>query len=603
MDNIKQKKGYIKRVILFILCICFVLSLNHIISFFQLHGVGDGVGKFGYNIWSLLGLIAAWRLLNRMLLREDRRLHCVAAVSGFLMAAAIVYGTYAHFANDIFQSPQVVFLQFAVMAGIAIVSIPVSEEILLRFDRLSRYGREICEYKVRKRHYFILWFIIFAAYLPIFLWFWPGNFVYDAPYQMEEVIDNQYNTHHPLLHTVIMGEAYRFGVSIGDASTGFQLYTLLQMLVLSAAFAYCGYYLYKRGVPKAYCLCAVLWFALFPMHAMYSITATKDVMFAAFFLWFMIFVVRLLVDKEQFRWYSYVGLIVSGVMCFLMRNNAVYAVAAGAVIILLFVKRNRKQKLYGAGLLAAVCIMASIANAGLMAATKAETVDRYRETFCMVLQCLARVGSYRGDEVSETDYAEICMYLVEEDMKDYNPYLADNVKLRANEELMKENLWNFMKLFVKMGLKFPDEYIEAWVTNTMGFWYPLERGKYASGNIEFYHKLIWRDCEQIEKREYCSWPGRIYEPLYFKGEYDKVPVLGYLHRPDCWIWFLTYFLFWSICRRKREAGLAGAIPFMYLATCYLGPVSVLRYVYCLVVIVPLIGYAVMRGREDDRSIL
>lgn len=71
MDNIKRKKGYIKGMILFILCICFVLSLNHIISFFQLHGVGDGVGKFGYNIWSLLGLIAAWRLVNRMLLRED----------------------------------------------------------------------------------------------------------------------------------------------------------------------------------------------------------------------------------------------------------------------------------------------------------------------------------------------------------------------------------------------------------------------------------------------------------------------------------------------------------------------------------------------------
>ena len=31
----------------------------------------------------------------------------------------------------------------------------------------------------------------------------------------------------------------------------------------------------------------------------------------------------------------------------------------------------------------------------------------------------------------------------------------------------------------------------------------------------------------------------------------------------------------------------------FLGTCYLGPVSVLRYVYCLVVTAPLIGYVVL----------
>ncbi len=597
----EQKKFYIKRTFMYVCGICFVLSLNHIISLFQLHGEADGVGKFGYNIWSLLGFIIALWLLNRMFHRTDKRLHCAGAAGGFLMAAAIVYGAYAHFVNDIFQSVQVVCLQFAVTAGLAVVLAAASEEVFLQFDRLNQYGQRKGEYKVTKRYFFVMLLFIFAAYLPIFLWFWPGNFVYDVPFQLEDVVLNQFNTHHPLLHTIIMGAAYKFGVSIGDASTGIQLYILLQMLILSAVFAYCAYYLYKRAVPKAYCRCALLWFALFPMHAMFSITATKDVMFAAFFLWFMIFVVRLLLDKEQFRWYSYAGLIISGALCCLMRNNAVYAVVAGAVLILLLVKRNHKQKLYGAGLLAAVYILASLVNTGFITALKAQTVDRYTETYCMMLQCLARVGAYRGDEVSETDYAELCMYMVEEDMKSYQPYLADNVKFSANEQLMKENFWNFLKFFVKMGLKFPDEYIEAWITNTMGYWYPLDRGKYVCGNIEFYHKLIYRDCEQIEKREYFSLPGIIYEPFYFRGKYDITPVLGYLHRNDFWIWLLTYFLLWCICRKKRDAGLAAVIPLMYLATCYLGPLAWLRYIYCLVVIAPLIGYAVMRASAANMT--
>nr|WP_296440777.1 DUF6020 family protein [uncultured Acetatifactor sp.] len=596
----KIEKLHVKRIAAIICGICFVLSFNHIYSLFHIQADAYGVGEFGYNIWSLLAFIAAFRLFGRMLERTDARLHCVAAASGFLMAVAIVYGAYAHFVNDIFQSAQVVWLQLAVMAGLATVTIPVSEEIFLLFDKLNQYGERKCECGTKKRYFFIVWFLIFVAYLPIFLWSWPGNFVYDAPFQMAEVVWDGYNTHHPLLHTLLMGAAYKFGVSLGDASTGFQFYTLLQMLVLSAAFAYCAHYLYRRGVPRVYRVCVVLWFALFPMHAMFSISATKDVMFAAFFLWFLILVVRLLFDREQFRWYTYAGLVFSGVLSCLMRHNMVYAIVAGTVVIFIFVKRSRKQKGYAAGILAAICILTSLAEAGLVAATNAKTNDRYRETFGMALQCLARVAIYRREDISKTDYDEICIYMEEEGMSTYQPYLADNVKSATNEELLKENFGNFMKLFVKVGLKFPDEYIEAWVTNTMGFWYPLDRGLYACNPIDFYHKLIWTEHE-IVKRSYLNWPRVIYEPLYYYGDYVKAPVLGYLHRTDCWIWFLTYFLLWSIYKKRRDAGLAGIIPLMYLGTCYLGPVAVLRYVYCLVVIVPLIGYVVMRSREENEG--
>ena len=575
--------------------ICFVFSLNHIFSFFQLQGAFYGVGQFGFNIWSPLGWLAGMWLFSRMLQRTDRRLHCSSAVCGLLMAAAIVYGTYDHFVNDIFQSIQVIFLQFAVIAGISMGTIPVSEEILLQFDRLNQYGQRKCNVKITKWYFFIVWLLIFAAYLPIFLWWWPGNFVYDYPFQMIEVLENQYLTHHPLLHTLLMGAFYKFGLALGDVSTGMQFFTLLQMLILSASFSYCAYYLYKRGVPRAYRVGAVLFFALFPMHAMFSITSTKDVMFAAFFLWFIIFVVRLLFDKEKFRWYTYAGFFLSGVLCCLMRNNALYAIAAGAVLILLLAKRKRKMKLYGAGLLAGLCLLAWLANAALITATHARTDDRYRETFCMALQCLARVAYYRYNDISETDYNEICAYIPEENIQTYNPYLADMVKSDANEELIKENLPNFLKLYVKMGLKFPDEYIEAWAANTMGYWYPLDRGQYVSGAIEFYHKLIWLGPEVV-KREYCSWPELIYKPLY---QDLNVPAVGYLHRPEFWIWFLTYFLFWSVYRKRKDAGLTGVIPLMYLGTCYLGPVAILRYVYCLVVITPLIGYVVMQSTEES----
>lgn len=167
--KINHKTAKLLRKLISLFCgICFVFSLKHIFSFFQLQGAFYGVGQFGYNIWSLLGWIAGMWLFNRMLQRTDRRLHCSSAVCGLLMAAAIVYGTYAHFVNDIFQSIQVILLQFAVIAGIAMGTIPISEEILLQFDRLNQYGKQKCNGNITKWYFFIVWLLIFAAYLPIF---------------------------------------------------------------------------------------------------------------------------------------------------------------------------------------------------------------------------------------------------------------------------------------------------------------------------------------------------------------------------------------------------------------------------------------------------
>lgn len=597
-----ERKVWIRRLAAVGLAYLFLLSLQYIIRFWDASYGAYGVGLFGYNIWSVLGLVLAAWLLNRMFLRQDKRLHGVSAASGLLMSVGIVYGTYAHFVNDIFQSLSVCFRQIALILGVSFVAIPLSEEILLLFDKLQRWGGKRPEEKPRKRvTFFVVWFLIFVSYIPAFLGWWPGNFVYDAPFQLQEVIHGAYETHHPLAHTLLMGWAYKLGVAWGDASTGFQFYTLFQMLLLSAAFAYCVYYLYKKALPRVFWVLVLLWFMCFPMHAMFSITATKDVLFAAFFLWFLIFVVRLIFDGETFRWYSYAGLIVTGGLCVLFRNNAVYAIAAGGILVILLEGKGWKRKGQLALLLAAVCLAGNLADAGLAAATDAQTTDSYRETLSVPLQCLARVASYRRADLQETDYAEICLYLEESTLSTYNPYLADNIKSTANEALLKENFFNFMKLWVKIGLQFPDEYLESIITNTMGYWYPLDRGEYASGTIEFYHKLMWTEHE-IEKRDYCPLASSFYGELYWQGKYDRLPVLGYLHRMDGWVWFLFYFLFWCVYQKKRAAGLVGAIPLMYLGTCFFGPVAVLRYIYCLVVIVPLLLYVILRSRRGGVTV-
>ena len=361
------------------------------------------------------------------------------------------------FVNDIFQSLQVTLLQFALVLGILTVTMPLSEEFMLLLDKLPAwYKRKTAEEKecffdrflskVKIPYFFFAWLFIFVAYLPVFLAWWPGNFVYDAAFQLNEVISGSYQTHHPLLHTLLMGWAYNLGKSWGDVSSGYQLYTLLQMLVLSSAFAYCSNYLYKKRIPRCFRIGVLLWFALFPLHAIFAISSTKDILFAAFFLYLTIFLIRLFYDKEHFKWYSYAGIISSGILCVLMRNNAIYAILAGGIVILLFAKSNWKTNVRTILLLLTIFIGSNAINSGLIAATNARDADSYKESLSVPLQCLARVASYHRSELDDSLYNEICMYIREEDIGFYNPYLADEVKYKANEDLLKENIFNFFKL-------------------------------------------------------------------------------------------------------------------------------------------------------------
>lgn len=590
-------------------CICSylsVLSLSRIIEI-------SGDGQFGYKVMSVILFILTVWMLNRFLLRDDGRLKVVSSIGGVMLSMAIVYGAYAHFANDIFRSAGETFLQIGMILGIGVLSSSVFAELLVFLDKIGEnfQARNECDSVPKRKFgtriktfyqehswavYLSYWLSIALCHLPIFLAYWPGNFVFDAKYQMANVITGDHSTHHPLIHTLMMGKAYEFGQSIGNVSVGYQLYTIAQLLILTASFAYALFYMYKKGTRTSYIVFSWMFFALFPMNPLFAISATKDVLCAAFFLFFMVFLTRYLWDRDNFKVISYAGMIVSGVLLALFRNNALYAVLVSAVIIVIATK-GWKEKGKLVILFTLILILAKIVNAGLVSYTDAVESDTYRETMCVPLQCLGRVASYHGDELDDEIYQEICHYIPEEYIKAYNPYNADAVKNNANEELLKTNTFNFFKLWAKVGIQFPDEYFESIVTNTMGYWYPLNQGRYVSADIALYHTLIGIG-DELGKYSYCPLINQIYDPLFFKGEYYKVPLLGFSFRNAPYIWATVIFTLFGLYKKDKRILLASCLPIIYLLTCFCGPMAALRYIYSVIVCMPLLIYLVLNCKNE-----
>ncbi len=601
LQGLKNKK-WIKYILLALFSYLCVLSFSKINLLHAKNEVFWGGQYFGYNMLPIVLFGVTIWLFNRFLQRKDKRQAIFSYVGGILLSLAIVYGAYAHYVNDIFLSVSESFLQLGMIVCISMLTVPLVSELFVCIEKANNWycAKEIVSKPKKPVAYFmIVWAIIFLSFIPAFLITWPGNFIYDAKYQMHNVITGFYKTHHPLIHTLMMGKAYEFGAAHGNVSWGFQFYTLTQMLILSSSFAYLLLYFYKKNVHRCVRVATLLWFTVFPMHSMFAVSATKDVLCAAFFLYFLIFLVELLFGKEKQGRSFYVKLVISGILLSLFRNNALYAVLATAVVLVIFCKGWKKKGTLLV-LFALIYIGTKLTNQGLIEYTDAEISAKYRESMSVPLQCLARICDYRGDEVPKEIYDEIIMYIKESDIENYSPYLSDNIKNNANEYNLENNTFNFFKLWVKAGLLFPDEYVESIVTNTIGYWYPLNQGVYVSGDISFYHTLIGVG-EEIEKRNYFPIESQLCWDLFWKGDYHYVPILGYLFRNAPYFWMTILYMLWAAYKRQGRALMVGCLPLVYLGTCLLGPMAALRYIYCLVVSVPLLVYIVISYKKEVES--
>ncbi|MBQ7774597.1 MAG: hypothetical protein IJ379_01625 [Lachnospiraceae bacterium] len=571
-------------------CIVLILTFLSLLAMAYVSQLRNVYRSFGRGIEPVfMAVFVAWLLFYYTKL-QDKRKKIVSIFGGLLLSLTHVFGMYLHYKNDLFIGPGQVLLLFILVLGIGILTVPLFALMLSGLQKATQWWESNKAVPAETKRFLFLkyWVGIFVCWIPIFLCYWPVNFVYDAQFQLREVLSNDYKIHHPLLHTYLMGITYKLGGKLGSVSLGISFYTIIQMLILSAAFAYTLKFLYDRKVPKAARVGGFIFYAIFPINPLFSITATKDVMFAAFFLVYFIMLIRTCFLQEELTWKNLVPMVLIGILMVLFRKNAIYAMLA-AIPFLLWIRKGLKNK--------AIILIACLLIAGLSEGVDAMTIkalhahadSSLRESMSVPLQQVTRVVSYRGEELDKELYDELANYWIPEDMLGYNPYLSDPVKNTVNTELLGSNLMNFFKLWAKIGLQFPGEYIESILTNTLGYWYLGDTDyAFAEGDsIALYHTLIGMG-EEIVKHNYCPIVGMVYDPLFLYLNYREVPILGILFRSSSYVWLLLVYLFWVIYRKEYPKMNLAMILFAYLGTCLLGPWVAIRYIYCLIVCVPLV---------------
>ncbi|MBO4825451.1 MAG: hypothetical protein J5487_08650, partial [Lachnospiraceae bacterium] len=424
----------------------------------------------GFQPIGILLSIVFFFLLNRFLRKE---VLCavgrvvISCIMGLLLSMAALYSTLMLYGNNtIYSCGLSAGSRLLLVLGMALFFIPMTSEIVrlcnLLFDKnisLAKSQTSVLFYeKNNVLYFFIVWAIVFLSFVPIFLYSYPVNFVYDAGYQVNEYLSRTLSTHHPLLHTLFLGFCYSLGYQKNDPTSGFVIYTLVQMLTLSASFAFFLKYVKEKGAPRKLRIALLLMFVLNPTNPYFAISTIKGV-FATAFLIFSLTFLMMIFDKKRPVLNSILFAVTAVSSC-LFRNNMIYAMIIAGILVI-FLRKGLKNKIHILILTAAICVGYIGSNNLLIHVTKADGNPNIRESMSLPLMCLARVCINHKDELDPDVRDEIFAYIDEGTLSQYTFVIADTIKGGANENLLRTHTIDFLRLFAKVGLQYPGEYVEA----------------------------------------------------------------------------------------------------------------------------------------------
>lgn len=428
----------------------------------------------------------------------------------------------------------------------------------------------------------------------LFLIDYPGYLTFDSVEQVTQILENSYTNHHPFFHTVTIKVFFETGIRLfGDINAGIALYNAVQIILMALCFAYVCSTLYRFGLNKTLLSIIVLWYALMPFHITYSITVWKDVLFGGAAAAFAVSAFRLLYLKNQHNWTDYSVMILSGILICLFRSNGWFAFVLSTVCFALMFGRNRAYRniLYG---LVAVTLFTAVLKHPLLSYLNVPQPDTI-ESFSIPVQQISRVVIKHEDALNDEQYALLNSIIdVDQIPEKYQSHISDPIKHlvrdKNNQEFLEANKGEFAKLYIDLGMRYPADYVAAWIDQTRGYWNGgYQYWRWSTGIID--------NSLGIEKHTRLPMLKSVYDKYLWM--YENNPLLQIFLCIGFHGWILLAVMFTATAKKRWKALFVAAPVFMIVISLLIAtPVSYeFRYVYALFCTLPFYMTIVMLKEE------
>lgn len=561
--------------------LCFPQALN-----LKENTIGFTNSIFAVFVW-LLCLYAVNRSLQTIDLR-DRRGWRIAGILSGLFTTAMLFGVRLDAVGNVNFKDWRLWISLPVLTCLFTVLVRKFWDFLggmeARKVRIAEHIR-MPEASPRAAKYTNLFTFLFlvVCWLPVLLAVYPGFFVYDAQEEWLQVASRNFNTHHPLVHVLMLGGIICAVHKVTDSyNLGIACYMVVQMMIIAGGFTYLLSFMRRRKVSRGVRLVSLLYFAFFPVIVMFTLCSAKDALFTVALLLLLLALLDMGSVSGQFFTSNRKMLffVLSAVAMMLLRKNGVYAFAVMVPILLLYHKQNRKKT---ALLIGIIFLTYFGINTGLTVVFHAQGGEN-QEILTVPIQQLARTYKFNREAFEQEDIDTLHEILPEEALVLYNPKLSDPVKVRFQNEMFAADKSKYAGMWLRIGLKKPLSYINAWLVNSYGFWYPDTVIDVYSGNTVFtftYGESSYFGYEVEEpgfRDSKIPWLDEAYRKLALEISQEKIPIYSMLYSPGGIFWCIAFVFAYMLYRRKYHI----VIPYMMVLTVWLtvllGPTYLPRYV-------------------------
>ena len=579
--NIKLKLNTVALLIATAGTLCFPQMLN-----LQENTLGFTNSIFSVFVW-LLCLYAVDLSLRTIDLR-DMRGWKIAAVLSFLFTVAMLFGVSLETEGNVNFKDWKLWVSLPVLTCLFTILIRKFWNFLGGMEeRKKRLAEHIklpdAPVKAAKYADVLTFFFLLLCWLPVLLAVYPGFFVYDAQEEWVQVASRTFTTHHPLVHVLMLGGIICAVHKFTDSyNLGIACYMIVQMMIVSGGFTYLLYYMRKKRVNRVIRMLSLFYFAFFPVIVMFTLCSAKDTLFTVALLMLLLALLNMGSNTEEFLASKKQELffVLSAAAMMLLRKNGVYAFMVMAVVLLIYHKKNLKKMLI---LFAAAFLTYFLINVGLTAVLHAEGGEN-QEILTVPIQQLARTYKFNPEAFGPEDVAALHEILPEEALVLYNPKLSDPVKIFFQNETFVADRSKYIGLWMRIGLKKPLSYINAWLVNSYGFWYPDTVIDVYTGNTVF--TFTYKDSSyfgyEVEEPGFrdskIPWLDEAYRKLALEISQERIPIYSMLYSPGGIFWGIAFVFAYVLYRKKYHLVIPYLMVILVWLTVLLGPTYLPRYV-------------------------
>ena len=403
---------------------------------------------YSNSIIALVLFIGFMYLLKKSFIKENISKIKNISPLGLMLSASLVLG------NSIKTNQAVDYKDLGIYFAILFISFIIDAILiqLYRFiEKVESKEEKTEQFKLNgNKRYIIIFLLLLLCWIPVFLSAYPGYFCYDAHTQLMQYIEGRITAQHPPVHTILLGFIINTVFNITSSyNIAIAVYTLLQMMIISACFTYCIYFMEKYKVLKYIRNASIIYYAFFPVVIMFAMCSTKDSLFSVAVLLSIIFAIEALLDKDKFinsKWLK-IRFIIVIFLALILRNNAI-CVYIPFLIIYTIVFKNKKVLLPIASIVLLYIIYTVIICYGFNLPQNGAS-----ESLSVPLQQIARVYNINKDSLTEDEINKIYEYTSDEQLKKYNPACSDQVKRYVN--ISKIGYYKFFTLWHEIGQKNP----------------------------------------------------------------------------------------------------------------------------------------------------